>query len=37
MMKGDTTLAVQSLRKSLQLNPQNTRATEMLKKLEKKN
>jgi len=36
MMKGDTTLAVQSFRKSLQLNPQNTRAMEVLKKLEKK-
>jgi tetratricopeptide (TPR) repeat protein len=37
IVKGDTTLAVQSLRKSLQLNPQNTRAMEVLKKLEKKN
>ncbi len=33
--KGDTALAVQSFKKSLQLNPQNTRAKEMLKKLEK--
>jgi tetratricopeptide (TPR) repeat protein len=36
IMKGDTTLAVQSFRKSLQLNPQNIRAMEVLKKLEKK-
>ena len=35
IMKGDNTSAIQSFRKSLQLNPQNTRAKEMLKKLEK--
>jgi CubicO group peptidase (beta-lactamase class C family) len=34
MMKGDTTLAIQNFRKSLQLNPQNTRARERLNKLE---
>jgi CubicO group peptidase (beta-lactamase class C family) len=36
IMKGDTILTVQSFRKSLQLNPQNIRAMEVLKKLEKK-
>jgi CubicO group peptidase (beta-lactamase class C family) len=35
MMKGDTAHAVQHFKKSLQLNPQNTRAREMLKKLER--
>jgi tetratricopeptide (TPR) repeat protein len=36
MVKGDTTSAIQSFRKSLQLNPQNARAKEMLNRLEKK-
>jgi len=34
--KGDTKRAIQSFKKSLELNPQNTNAIEMLKKLEKK-
>ena len=32
IMKGDTIQAIQSFEKSLGLNPQNTHATEMLKK-----
>ena len=35
IMKCDTTLAIQSLKKSLELNPQNTNAKKRLKKLEK--
>jgi len=35
IMKGDTILAIQSFRKSLELNPQDTNAKERLKKLEK--
>ncbi|MGB2770089.1 MAG: serine hydrolase, partial [Candidatus Zixiibacteriota bacterium] len=35
IIKGDTISAIQSFRKSLELNPQNTNAIEMLKKLEK--
>jgi Tfp pilus assembly protein PilF len=34
MLNGDKFLAIQSYRKSLELNPQNSNATEMLKKLE---
>lgn len=36
IIKGDKILAIQSFKKSLELNPQNTHALEMLKKLEKK-
>jgi len=36
IMKGDTKQAIQSFKKSVELNPQNTNAIEMLKKLEKK-
>jgi hypothetical protein len=35
-MKRDTVSGIQSFKKSLELNPQNTNAKEMLKKLEKK-
>jgi tetratricopeptide (TPR) repeat protein len=35
IMKGDTIKAIQNLKKSLGLNPENTNATEMLKGLEK--
>jgi Tfp pilus assembly protein PilF len=34
MMQGDRDLAIANYRKSLELNPQNTNAVEMLKKLE---
>ena len=36
MVSGNTELAVQNYKKSLELNPQNTGATEMLKRLENK-
>lgn len=36
IMKGDKIPAIQSFKKSLELNPQNTHALEILKKLEKK-
>lgn len=36
LKKGDTDQAIQSFKKSVELNPQNTNAIEMLKKLEKK-
>jgi CubicO group peptidase (beta-lactamase class C family) len=36
IMKEDTASAIQSFKKSLELNPQNTHAIEMLKKMEKK-
>ncbi|MDH5386580.1 MAG: tetratricopeptide repeat protein, partial [Candidatus Aminicenantes bacterium] len=36
IMKGDKIPAIQSFKKSLELNPQNTHAMERLKKLEKK-
>ena len=37
LMEKDTTSAIQSFKKSLELNPQNTHALEIFKKLEKKN
>jgi hypothetical protein len=36
MNSGDTEQAIQNYKKSLELNPENTNAKEMLKKLEKK-
>jgi tetratricopeptide (TPR) repeat protein len=36
MVSGNTELAVQNYKKSLELNPQNTNATDMLKRLESK-
>jgi tetratricopeptide (TPR) repeat protein len=36
IMKGDNDAAIESIKKSLELNPQNTHAQEMLEKLEKK-
>ncbi|MCA1574541.1 MAG: DUF3471 domain-containing protein, partial [Acidobacteria bacterium] len=36
MISGNTELAIQNYKKSLELNPQNTGATEMLKRLENK-
>jgi len=36
MVSGNTELAIQNYKKSLELNPQNTGATEMLKRLENK-
>lgn len=36
MISGDTTLAIQNYKKSLELNPENTNATETLRRLEGK-
>jgi cytochrome c-type biogenesis protein CcmH/NrfG len=36
MVNGDKELAIQNYKKSLELNPQNSNATAMLKKLEEK-
>jgi len=36
LKQGDTEQAIQSFKKSVELNPQNTKAIEMLKKLEEK-
>jgi len=36
MINGDDKLAIESYKKSLELNPQNINAVQMLKKIEKK-
>jgi hypothetical protein len=36
MLNGDTALAIQNYKRSLQLDPKNTNAIEMLKKLDPK-